>query len=209
MGNPLCVVSTRRAPVAPHRHWSQSPCAGPAPPRPAPSASRARLPHLAAWCLLLVACLGAGPPASAWPARISSVSDGDTIKVLRDGSVVTIRLYGIDAPELDQPFGKAARRCLAALVSHKSVDIEPVTADSYQRIVSVVRLTDGTLVNSHLVEAGCAWVYPRYCRRKCCLEWRELEEAARRASRGLWKDPHPVPPWKWRHTDPHEPVRRR
>lgn len=199
MSNPFRFVSTRRAPAAPPWKWD---C------RPPPAGSPARLPHAAALCLLL-AGLGAAASASAWPARVSSVPDGDTIRVSRDGSAVTVRLYGIDAPELDQPFGTAARRCLAALVSRKTVEIDPVTTDNFQRIVAVVRSSDGTLVNSHLVEAGCAWVSRRYCRRSSCLEWRELEDAARRNGRGLWKDPHPVPPWKWRHTRPYAPVGRR
>ena len=25
-----------------------------------------------------------------------------------------------------------------------------------------------------------------------------LEKAAREAEKGLWADPHPVPPWEWR-----------
>ena len=39
-----------------------------------------------------------------WPAKVVSVADGDTIKVLRDGRQVKVRLYGIDSPEKGQAF---------------------------------------------------------------------------------------------------------
>jgi len=30
------------------------------------------------------------------------------------------------------------------------------------------------------------------------LELEKLEKEARVAKKGLWADPHPVPPWEWR-----------
>ena len=45
----------------------------------------------------------------AWTGKVVGIADGDTITVLRDGhDHVKIRLYGIDAPESGQPFGKAS-----------------------------------------------------------------------------------------------------
>ena len=53
------------------------------------------------------------------------VTDGDTIKVL-DGDLVLhmVRLTGIDAPEKDQPFGKASKKHLASIVAGKEVFVE-------------------------------------------------------------------------------------
>ena len=43
--------------------------------------------------------------ASAWPATAESCHDGDTCTVISDkGQRVTIRLHGVDAPKLDQPY---------------------------------------------------------------------------------------------------------
>lgn len=48
--------------------------------------------------------------------RVVSVRDGDTLTAIDDGLVQhRMRLRGIDAPELGQPFGRVARDRLAAL----------------------------------------------------------------------------------------------
>jgi micrococcal nuclease len=57
-------------------------------------------------------------------------------------------------------------------------------------------LVDGTNVNHALVKDGwCCW-YRKYTPGNAELEKRETE--AREAKKGLWADPHPVPPWEWR-----------
>jgi endonuclease YncB( thermonuclease family) len=38
-------------------------------------------------------------------------------------------------------------------------------------------------------------VFRRYATR---MEYFRIEDEARVAGRGLWSDPHPVPPWEWR-----------
>jgi len=80
--------------------------------------------------------------AHAWVAKVVSVTDGDTIKVFDvEYGQVKIRLYGIDAPEKGQPYGKAAGEYLASLIAGEIVDIETVTKDRYGRTVGIV--TDG------------------------------------------------------------------
>ena len=67
----------------------------------------------------------------AGPLKVSRVTDGDTIHV-RDGRIEkTIRLVGIDAPEVShkkrepsQPFAQAATKYLAGLVLNKTVEIK-------------------------------------------------------------------------------------
>ena len=70
-----------------------------------------------------------------WPAKVVSVADGDTIKVLRDGRQVKVRLYGIDSPEKGQAFGQQAQGLTAALVAGRQVDVEQKDVDRYGRIV--------------------------------------------------------------------------
>ncbi len=55
---------------------------------------------------------------------------------------------------------------------------------------------DGRALNRELVTAGFAWWYRRYAPDNEPLK--QLEAEARQAKRGLWADPHPVPPWQWR-----------
>lgn len=137
---------------------------------------------------LLIAAAAAGETQDV----VESVHDGDTL-TLAGG--MRVRLYGIDAPELDQPYGPAARDALAALVDGRVVRVIEHVTDRYGRQVSDV-VRDGVDVNRHLIAAGAAWCYMRYlppgddCPR--------IEAEARSARRGLWALPNPVPPWAWR-----------
>jgi len=54
----------------------------------------------------------------------------------------------------------------------------------------------GTSVSHTLVKDGWCWWYRKYAPGDVVLE--ELEMASRVEKRGLWADPHPVPPWEWR-----------
>jgi endonuclease YncB( thermonuclease family) len=136
--------------------------------------------------------------AGEWSGFCVGIADGDTITVLKDGRErIKIRLYGIDCPESGQDYGTRARQMAGNLAYQKTVSITPVDTDRYGRTVGLV-VVDGVLVNRALVESGMAWVYSRYCRIGECAEWRDLEEAARKARRGLWEQPSPVPPWERR-----------
>jgi transposase len=65
--------------------------------------------------------------ALAYQAKVVSVHDGDAITVLDDDEEQhKIRLASIDAPELRQPYGRAARQELADLVAGKLGELEPL-----------------------------------------------------------------------------------
>ena len=83
----------------------------------------------------------------AWPAKVISVTDGDTINVIRNGQRVVIRLYGIDAPEKDQSFGQHAKDLTSALIMGREVDIEQKAIDHYKRIVGLVKGEHPTVVH--------------------------------------------------------------
>jgi len=127
--------------------------------------------------------------------RVVGVTDGDTIKVMHNGKAERIRLHGIDCPEKGQPFGATAKRFTSAMVFGKDVTIHFTDRDKYGRTVGDVILPDGTNVNRELVKAGLAWWYGKY---SGDATLGQLEAQARAARRGLWLDPHPVPPWEWR-----------
>ena len=57
-------------------------------------------------------------------------------------------------------------------------------------------MSDATNINHALVKDG--WWYRKYAPGNAELE--KLESEAREAQRGMWADPHPVPPWEWRKT---------
>lgn len=60
------------------------------------------------------------------------ITDGDTV---RCGSGVRIRLWGIQAPERDQPGGPAATRALAQIIDGRDL-ICDLRGKSYNRVVA-------------------------------------------------------------------------
>ncbi len=57
-------------------------------------------------------------------------------------------------------------------------------------------LLDRHVLNRELIKAGMYWWYRRYAPDDEMLK--QLEREARRTKRGLWADPHAVPPWDGR-----------
>lgn len=131
--------------------------------------------------------------------RVVRVADGDTLFVRRpDGETIRIRLYGIDAPELGQPFGPVARNFLDRW-KYRRVEWEPVRADRWSRIVAIVWGPEqGPSVNARLLEAGLAWVSSDFCGREICRRWKRIQEIAMEERRGLWAQESPEAPWHYR-----------
>lgn len=90
------------------------------------------------------------------------VIDGDTI----DLGGTRIRLAGIDAPELDHPYGKRAKWALVNLC--KGQDIRAVYGwdQSHDRIVATCYLPDGRDLSAEMVKAGLAIDWPKFSRGK-------------------------------------------
>jgi micrococcal nuclease len=130
----------------------------------------------------------------AWEGKVVSVTDGDTIKVLKDGIQVKIRLAAIDCPEKGQPYGQAAKKFTANLVAGKSVKVWPTDTDRYGRTIAFV-FVGSTDLNKELLKAGLAWHYKQYSRDP---ELAKLEFEARSKKVGLWKEPDQIAPWEWR-----------
>jgi len=132
--------------------------------------------------------------AYAWSGQCVAVTDGDTIKVMHEGKAEKIRLYGIDCPEKNQPFGKKAKWFASDLTFKKIVEVKSLNKDRYGRTIAWVYVNDKCL-NEELLRAGLAWHYKRYSKDKSLAV---LEEEARAMKIGLWSDPHSMPPWEWR-----------
>jgi endonuclease YncB( thermonuclease family) len=146
---------------------------------------------------LLAVLLLASPGAAAQSeGRVVSVRDGDTLVVRGPSGVVRVRLWGIDCPELGQPFGKASRRFAAEACAGRDVGLDERGHDRYGRLLAVVRLPSGESLNAALVRAGLAWWSYAYSPK--ALDFAVLEQEARKEKRGLWADARAVPPWSWR-----------
>jgi len=127
---------------------------------------------------------------------VLSVTDGDTIKVQLGSGPITVRMYSIDAPEKDQPWGTEARAALASRLNRRQVDLEVETQDRYDRLVATVFL-GGENINAWMVSEGNAWAYRDYLKdaRYC---YSEADARSRRL--GLWGLPpgSTYAPWEWR-----------
>lgn len=130
-------------------------------------------------------------------ARVIKVLDGDSFVLDASGGNVEIRLYGVDSPEYNQPFAKEAKKFTREWLGKQRIMVQPLYVDSYGRSVAIV-VQEGQVLNSDLVEAGLAWVYPRYCRQDVCQSWKAMERVARTGKFGLWHDMQPIAPWQWR-----------
>ena len=128
---------------------------------------------------------------------VTKVHDGDTITVTSiNYKSLTVRLNGIDAPELSQSYGKKAQKFLSDMVLNKNVSIDILGEDVYGRKIGVVYLDDIN-VNSELVKSGLAWWFNQYSPKDESLHL--SEQYARSNKLGLWsRSSNPTPPWRWR-----------
>jgi micrococcal nuclease len=141
-------------------------------------------------CWLLVCAVSFGADLSG---EVVGVHDGDTITVLtKDKRSIKVRLYGIDAPESNQPYGYKAKQRLSELVFGKRVRVETHGTDRYRRTLGVVYLNDKD-INAQMVSEGLAWAYVRYSKR-----YVPQQEEAKSARRNIWSQKNPTPPWEFR-----------
>jgi endonuclease YncB( thermonuclease family) len=141
---------------------------------------------------------------------VSSVHDGDTMTLNAGGVSYKIRLDGIDAPELAQPFGSLSQSALAGAVLGKTVQVAYSQTDQYGRIIGAVFTDSCEYVNLKQVASGLAWFYRAYqCELSAAVrgQFAKAEDAAVAAKTGLWAQTDPTAPWEYRNgTDPAAPT---
>jgi endonuclease YncB( thermonuclease family) len=135
-------------------------------------------------------------PPEVFTAAVIRVIDGDTLRLARGGAEATYRLYGIDTPEPRQPYGEQAGLFTRLLTAGDLVTVTVTGRDRHRRVVAIVTLPNGVILNDELVRVGLAWWYTAYAPKATHLQ--TLELAARAVQRGLWADPGARPPWEWR-----------
>ena len=90
------------------------------------------------------------------------VIDGDTIDI----SGTRIRLAGIDAPEMDHPYGQRAKWTLVNLCKGQTVRAVFDEETSHDRVVATCTLPDGRDLSAEMVKAGMAIDWPKFSRGK-------------------------------------------
>ena len=167
------------------------------------SAHRTFLP-----ALLLILSLLLPSPSLAGQYEVYRVIDGDTFIVKHGSAKITIRLVGIDAPEMSnrlhqvgQPFSMEAEQHLSKLILGKTVDVKTYGADRNGRTLGEVFSGDRN-INLEMLKAGLAEVYRGKPASGLDMEpFQRAEEEARKAKRGMWVlgDQY-VSPRDWRRT---------
>lgn len=102
------------------------------------------------------------------------VIDGDTI--FSDG--VSYRIHGIDAPEMAQEGGIAAKQHLRSLLDGEAVTIRKTGRDRYDRVVARLYTKAGD-VGEKMVANG-------FARAAFHNDYRDAEARSKRKRRGLW-----------------------
>lgn len=133
-----------------------------------------------------------------------SIVDGDTFSVRYQNEALTIRLCGVDAPEISQNLGIEARNALINILQSNNyrVEIQPIERDRYNRMVAIIKVGHGSDrkdVSQILVKKGLAWNYYQHitnCSNTPSLIAAEIE--ARIAKRGVHNQSNPIKPWDYR-----------
>ena len=121
-------------------------------------------------------------------AKVVSITDGDTFKVLRKGKVETIRIACIDSPEMSEdPWGQKAKDALTGMLKIGSkVKLMVHDIDRYGRTVAEDNKGRGRNIGLALVKKGYAEVYDEYayqCEKDKLIKF---ERKAQRKGRGMW-----------------------
>ncbi|WP_270976198.1 thermonuclease family protein [Campylobacter helveticus] len=131
--------------------------------------------------------------------KVSRVIDGDTIELLvkqediKQSPKIKVRLFGIDAPEKKQAFGKEAKEYLSSLILDKEVILIINDKDKYQRTIGTILLNEKD-INKEMVKNGYAWAYEEYS-----TKYLAHQADAQMFKLGLWKSGRAIKPSEFRH----------
>lgn len=155
--------------------------------------------------MAIVLVAASAHPVGAWSGKVTYITDGDTLWVQpgQGGKPVKIRVDGIDAPEICQAGGRAARAALAHRIADRTVAVATRRHDDFGRTLATIQL-DGQDIGGWMISQGHAWSY-RY--RRDAGPYLVLQHEAQSARRGLFADPGALPPrvFRQRHGACHPP----
>lgn len=92
------------------------------------------------------------PPETEMLEGAAYVIDGDSIRIQKR----EIRLFGIDAPEFNHPYGKQAKWALVELCKGNRIRAEIFEVDAHGRTVARCYLPDGRDLSAEMVRVGLA-----------------------------------------------------
>lgn len=119
----------------------------------------------------------------AWAFNTVKFYDGDNITIIHGGIKAQVHLACIDAPELKQTKGQAARKALKALIGDQPFELNILGRDRIGRFMAEV-ISDRGNVNRLMVSQGYAEVYNPSG--KGCEGYDLAQQQAQRQHLGIW-----------------------
>lgn len=116
---------------------------------------------------------------------VTRVIDGDTFQVKdKFGNTQTIRLFGVDTPERQQPFGMTATKFTKNLIDKKEVYVDAIELGKYGRVVAIIYI-NGNSLGEILVAEGIAFASGQ--NHRLAHKYYALQEKARVNNQGVHK----------------------
>ena len=116
-----------------------------------------------------------------------------------------MKLYGIECPKDNQPWGNTAKAGLIKMINNIQINVEEHGIDELDRTLATLYIWNNEKgqwmnVNERMVTLGHAWVNKNKCDK--LPEFRQdrlnkTEEWAKKNKVGLWKTENPIAPWEW------------
>ena len=140
---------------------------------------------------------------------VVKVFDGDTVRVRGLDLTFTIRLAGIDSPEIgyngrpSQPYSRKAKNHLASMVENKAVQIKSYGTGGYNRQLAELYI-DSKNINLEMITAGFAEVYTgKLPNGLDSQKYFDMQAMAKKYKRGMWLQGRSYKsPRKWRKEHP-------
>lgn len=142
------------------------------------------------------------PESELYEAKISGVTDGDTIRIIFDYEIPdgckkeeTVRLIGVNTPELftEPPefySQEAYNYTHKYLLEEVQIELDKVTGlrDKYGRLLAYVWLCNYSLLNKNLIEDGLGYYYGYFkFNSKYMEEFISAQNIAKSKQEGLWQ----------------------
>ncbi len=136
-------------------------------------------------------------------AKVTKVSDGDTLRIEYNSQEYKVRLLDIDTPESvkagvePQPFSEEASNLTKEKLTGEEVKLifEKDTTDQYDRLLAHIILKDGTYYNATMVQNGyaiCVFYNPNTLLKDYFIE---LQNKAIDEQEGFWQLPEDQRPF--------------
>lgn len=128
--------------------------------------------------------------------QVVSVTDGDTLKVSRQGQTQIVRVLGIDSPETE--FSERGEECFATeataearrLLTNQQVFLQSDDTqdrfDKYNRLLAYITLADGRDFGQQMIQQGFAQEYTFRNSYQNQQLYKAAEQQVRQQNLGLW-----------------------